>query len=127
MGQPKTTVTLELGYAKTPLEPSARECFPQTLAFLEGPRGSIELAADYLIRITTAKGTQITRHEPRRYAWANPAYDVAHAAIVDCHANLLAALQGKGAAETTGEDNLKTIELVFAAYESARTGKVVRL
>ena len=125
MGKPKTTIVVELGYAGTPLEPSVRECFPQTLAFVEGPRGSIELGAGYLIRVTTPKGTQITRHEPARYAWANPAYDVAHASIVDCNANLLAALQGKGAAETTGEDNLKTLELVFAAYESARTGKVI--
>ena len=27
-------------------------------------------------------------------------------------------------AETTGEDNLKTLRLVFAAYESAKSGKV---
>jgi hypothetical protein len=30
-------------------------------------------------------------------------------------------------AETTGEDNLMTVRIVFAAYESAATGKVVRL
>jgi predicted dehydrogenase len=125
MGKAKTSVTLELGYAKTPLEPGVRECFPQTLAFIEGPRGSIELCADYIIRVTTAKGTQIRRYAPPRYAWANPAYDIAHASIVDCHRNLLSALQGKSRGETTGEDNLKTLELVFAAYDSARTGRVM--
>ncbi len=127
MGPAKTTVLVELGYAKTPLEPSVRECFPQTLAFVEGPKGSIELCADYVIRVTTAQGTQITRHPPPRYAWANPAYEIAHASIVPCNANLLAALQGKRRAETTGEDNLKTVELVFAAYESARTRNAVCL
>jgi predicted dehydrogenase len=40
---------------------------------------------------------------------------------------LLLALRGAGAAETTGEDNLKTVRLVFAAYESASTGKVIDL
>jgi predicted dehydrogenase len=125
MGKANTSVIVELGYAKTPLEPGTRECFPQTLAFIEGPRGSIELCADYEIRVTTAKGTDVQRHPPPHYAWANPAYDVAHASIVDCHRNLLAALQGKGRGETTGEDNMKTIGLVFAAYESARSGKVV--
>lgn len=127
MGKAKTSVIVELGYAKTPLEASVRECFPQTLAFIEGPRGSIELCADYRIRVTTNKGTSARRHAPPRYAWADPAYDIAHASIVDCHRNLLAALQGKGRGETTGEDNLKTLELVFAAYDSARKGKVIRL
>jgi predicted dehydrogenase len=125
MGKAKTSVIVELGYAKTPLEPGARECFPHTLAFIEGPLGSIELCADYIIRVTTARGTLVQRHAPPRYAWANPAYDIAHASIVDCHRNLLAALQGKGRAETTGEDNLKTLELVFAAYDSAKSGRVI--
>jgi D-apiose dehydrogenase len=46
------------------------------------------------------------------------------ASIVPCHENLLAALRGEAKAETTGEDNLKTVQLVFASYESARSGKV---
>lgn len=107
---------------KRPLE---RECFPQTLAFIEGPLGSIELGSAYGLRVTTSRGTQVTRHPPPRHAWADPAYDLAHASIVPCHANLLAALRGAGKAETTGEDNLKTLELVFGAYDSARRDDVV--
>ena len=34
---------------------------------------------------------------------------------------------GNGQAETTGQDNLKSLELVFGAYESARTGSKVTL
>ena len=126
MGAARTSVAVEMAYAKTPLEPSVRECFPQTLAFIEGPNGSIELCADYILRLTTSRGTQITRHAPPRYAWANPAYDVAHASIVSCNANLLSALRGVGEAETTGADNLKTLELIFGAYESARKNTVVK-
>jgi D-apiose dehydrogenase len=126
MGVACTSVTVELAYAKTPLEPSARECFPQTLAFIEGPKGSIELCTDYIIRLTTSRGTQVTRHAPARYAWANPAYDIAHASIVPCNVNLLGALRGEHKAETTGEDNLKTLELVFGAYESAKENAVVK-
>jgi predicted dehydrogenase len=126
MGAARTSVTVEMAYAKTPLEPSVRECFPQTLAFIEGPKGSIELCADYVIRLTTSRGTKTTRHAPPRYAWADPAYDIAHASIVPCNANLLGALRGSGKAETTGQDNLKTLGLVFAAYESARTNSVVK-
>ena len=123
MGKHRTSVVIELGLAKTPLE---RECFPQTLAFVEGPAGSIELGADYVVRVTTSRGTEVTRHPPPRYAWANPDYGLAHASIVPCHANLLAAQRGEGGAETTGKDNLKTLELVFGAYDSARTNAVIR-
>ncbi len=55
----------------------------------------------------------------------NPQYDVAHASIVDCHRDLLCALRGEGAGETTGTDNLKTLELVFGCYESAAKGRVL--
>ena len=42
-----------------------------------------------------------------------------------CHANLLRALRGRGTAETTADDNLKTLRLAFAAYDSARTGRAI--
>jgi len=35
-------------------------------------------------------------------------------------------LRGKGKGETTGEDNLRTLELVFGAYESARKNAVIK-
>lgn len=118
------TVICAMAYAGTPLE---RERFPETLAFVEGDRGSLELAPDYWVRVTTADGTLAKRHPPPRYGWADPAYDVVQASIVPCHANLLAALRGEGVAETTGEDNLETLRLVFGAYEAAATGRVVAL
>ncbi len=119
----RTTVIVEMAYAENYVE---RECFPQTLFFIEGDRGSIEVAPDYWIRVTTRDGTHARRYPPPRYHWADPAYDVVHASIVPCHANLLQALRREGPAETTGEDNLKTVRLVFAAYESARTGQVIQ-
>jgi predicted dehydrogenase len=118
------TVLVEMAYAENHLE---RDHFPETFVFVEGERGSIELGPDYWIRVTTKNGTHAKRAPPPRYAWADPAYDVVHASIVSCHANLLRALRGDGKAETTGEDNLRTLRLVYAAYESARTGKVVKL
>jgi predicted dehydrogenase len=118
------TVLCEMAYAGTPLE---RERFPESFLFVEGPLGSLELGPDYWVRLTTAGGTHARRCPPPRHAWADPAYDVVHASIVPCNANLLQALRGEGQAETTGEDNLKTVRLVFACYDSARTGQTVRL
>lgn len=122
MGEAKTSVTIELAYAKTPVE---RERFPQTLVFVEGPLGSIEVADDYWLRITRKRGTSSKRLPPPRFTWADPRYDLSQSSMVPCHRDLLAALRGKSRAETTGTDNLKTLELVFGAYESARRNAVV--
>ncbi len=123
MGEAKTSVVMEIAYAKTPLE---RERFPQTLAFVEGPHGSIEVADDYWLRVTTKRGTVSRRHAPPRFAWADPSYDLSQSSMVPCHRDLLAALRGERVAETTGADNLKTMELVFGAYDSAKKNAVVR-
>ncbi len=118
-----STVVVEMGYAENYLE---RDRFPETYIFVEGAKGSLELAPDYWIRTTTAAGTHSRRVPPPRYSWADPAYDVVHSSIVPCQANLLGALRGECAAETTGEDNLRTVRLVFAAYDSAASGQTIR-
>ena len=118
------TVIVELGYAENYLE---QDRFPETSIFVEASQGSAELTLDYWIRITTKDGTHVRRCPPPHYPWADARYDVVHSSIVPCQANLLAALRGEGAAETTGEDNLKTVRLVFASYESAAAGAVVRI
>ena len=121
----RTTVVCGLAYAATPLE---RECFPETLVFVEGDRGSLEIAPGCTVRVTTAEGTHARRVRPPRYGWANPDYDLIHASMVPCLGNLLGALRGDGVpAETTAEDNLRTLELVFGAYASAQRGQAVTL
>jgi predicted dehydrogenase len=120
----RTTVLIEMAYAENFLE---HDRFPETLIFVEADKGSVELGPDFWLRVTTRNGTHARRVPPPRFAWANPAYDVVHASIVPCNANLLAGLQRKAKAETTDDDNLKTMQLVFAAYESARAGRVCEL
>jgi predicted dehydrogenase len=115
-------VVVEMAYAGTPLE---RERFPETFLFIEGDRGSLELAPDHWVRLTTHDGTLARRCPPPRFAWADPAYDVVHASIVPCNENLLRALRGEAPAETTGADNLETVRLVFASYESAARNTAV--
>jgi predicted dehydrogenase len=119
----ETTVLCSMSYASR----IEHDRFPETFIFVEGDRGSAEIAPDYWLRTTTSAGTQARRVPPRHYSWADPAYDLVHASIVSCQANLLAALRGEAQAETTAEDNLRTLRLVYAAYESARTRQTVSL
>jgi D-apiose dehydrogenase len=116
-------VTCELSYASR----VEHDRFPETYAVIEGEKGAIKLGPDYWIRLTTSAGTTAHRHPPPRYEWADPRYELSQSSGVACNADLLAALRGGKSAETTGADNLRTLELVFACYESAETGDAVQL
>lgn len=100
--------------------------FPQTMVAVEGTKAGVSLDADYRLTIY-GNDPQSEQVRPKRYPWADPAYDLIHASIVDCHRNLLAALRGEGDAETTGRDNLRTLQLVNASYRSAAEGQVLHL
>ena len=115
------SVTCEMNYAGQ----TRHECFPQTRILVEGTQGSLELEKDYWIHLTKHDVQRSQRYAPPHYAWADAAYDVVHSSIVDCNRNLLQALRGTGPAETTGQDNLETMRLVFSCYESAARGEVV--
>jgi len=117
------TVVTNLSYASR----TAEESFPETFAFVEGPVGSAVLGPGGEIRVTTAVGTTREIAAPPVYAWADPAYGVVHASLVDCQRHLLAALRGEGVAETTAADNLKTLAMVEAAYTSAETKRIIDL
>jgi len=116
------TVVVAMGYPENFIE---REKFPETFIFIEGAKGSIELGPDYWVKVTTAAGTRGRRCVPPRYPWLDPTYELSETSCVPCNANLLRGIRGEGGAETTGADNLQTVRLVFAAYDSARQGEVV--
>ncbi len=131
-GEDVATVMLEMGGAAVTCNMSyasrvEHDRFPETFVFVEGSAGSAELAPDHWLRVTTASGTTARRVPPPHYAWADARYALVHSSIVACHADLLLALQTGGLAETHAADNLRTLELVFAAYESARERRVVEL
>jgi predicted dehydrogenase len=115
------TVTCEMSYASR-LE--HRSC-PQVRILLECERGSVELALDHWIRTTTEAGTFARQCSLPWYDWMDPVHQVVHASIVSCNAHLLECLRTGREAETSGEDNLKTLELVYGAYESAAGRKAV--
>lgn len=117
------TVTCNMSYASR-LE---HDRFPETFALVEGEHGSIELAPDFWLRVTTKDGTQSRRCPPPFFAWADSRYALVHSSIVPCNADLLEGLRTNSPAETSGDDNLKTVKLVFAAYESDASGNAVEV
>lgn len=116
-----THCSVEMSYASI----LAEDTFPQTLILAEGEKGSVELKKDYLIITTTKQETKSYHAKPRMYPWINPQYALVQSGIVEANRNFLESLQGKTTCETTGKDNLKTLQLVFSSYESAKTNQAV--
>ncbi|RVU02911.1 Gfo/Idh/MocA family oxidoreductase [Mucilaginibacter limnophilus] len=102
-----------------------KEVFPQTLVLVEGEQGSIELAPGFELKITTRHGSTSSVIQPEMYNWVDPDYAVVHSCIVDINRNFRDALLNGYDAETSAADNLKTLQLVFAAYQSAAEGKAI--
>ena len=98
--------------------------YPQMV--IEGPSGTLELLTENRVRLTTAEGTRVERHEPPIYAWSWGAHPWL-TSIVPCHANLLQAIREGNAslAETNSVDNLKTMRLVYAAYDLAERNELI--
>lgn len=104
-----------------------QETFPQTLMLLEGNQGSIRLDFNHQITLTQkGVGSENLVADPPNYPWADPDYALIHSSLVACIQSILSDLLGEGKAETTGEDNLKTMELVFLSYESAASNTVLK-
>ncbi len=129
-GEDVATVMLQQGEVTCICEMSygsrlEHERFPETYVLIEGTKGSLELGPDYWLRCTTDAGTHARRYPPHHYSWADPAYDLVHASIVDCNANMLQALSGRTVAETNGADNLKTMQLVFSSCRSSASNQAI--
>ena len=101
--------------------------FPETFVYVEGREGTLELGPDCRVRVTTEAGTLVRQYAPPRYAWADPDYALVHASIVDTNRALLEALRTGKPAVTSAQDNIKTVRLMCAAYDSAQQDQVIRL
>lgn len=107
--------------------PLEKEIFPQTTLLIEGDKGSIRLDGEFEISITSPTGTSNEIVPMRSYSWQTDRLKPEPPSIVDINQNILDDMLGKGKAENTGDDNFETVKLVWAAYKSANTGKVVKL
>lgn len=104
-----------------------QESFPETLLLAEGSHGSLKLEHGYVLKLTTREGTQAFQVAPPLYHWLDPAYAAVHSSIVETNRSFLQAFQQGTEPETEALDNLKTIQLVFSAYDSASQGTVATI
>jgi predicted dehydrogenase len=94
---------------------------------VEGEKGSCYLGPKFEIRTTTQQGTKSEIVKFPSYPWADPDYIVNHESGIHINRNILEDIQGKTKAENSGTDNLETVRLIWASYDSAATGKKIKL
>jgi len=116
-------VYTELSYASV----VEHDSFSTLHILVEGEKGSVYLGPKFEIRTTTKDGTISEIVKFPSYPWADPDYIVNHESGIHINRNILNDILGKGRAENTGEDNLETVRLIWACYESAVSGGIIRI
>ena len=94
---------------------------------VEGDKGSVFMGPKFEIRTTTREGTKSEFVNFPSYPWADPDYIVNHESGIHINRNILQDMTGTGTAENSGNDNLETVRLIWASYESAATGKKIKI
>ena len=118
---------LHCSVAMSYASPVEHDRFPETYIQVEAAGGSLELAPDYWLRQTRAGRTTACRVPPPVYPWADPAYLLSTTSVVPAQQEFARCLRRGERSETEGEEYLRTMEMVFAAYESAAGRGVVSL
>ena len=90
---------------------------------MDGTRGTLRLGANYRMTVTSQGGTRHEDVSPPPLAWAQRPRHNIQESVRNIQAHWAECLRSGAAPETSGDDNLKTLELVYAAYESAAAGQ----
>ncbi|TNC65047.1 Gfo/Idh/MocA family oxidoreductase [Rubellimicrobium roseum] len=98
------------------------EPFPQTLAVLEGDRGTLELREGYRLVIHDETGRREEDVEPPVPAWGEKPWHVVQDSVLAFQRHVVAVLRGQATPQPSGADNLRTLALCLAAYRSAEIG-----
>jgi len=117
------TSVVECSYA-SPIDPDP---FPELTLQIEGTRGSLRLDSGYRLSVHSDGKTQAHDVSPTLYPWSVIPWHGTQESVVLIQQHWLDCLRKGVPAETSGADSRRTYDLVFGAYESARSGRAVDL
>jgi predicted dehydrogenase len=103
------------------------EPFPETVARIEGERGTLELTRGYQLKLHRAGSVDTLDAAPPVPSWGERPWHGIQDSVVAIQSHWLDVLDGKAEAQPSGDDNFETLKLAFAAYESAATDTVIDL
>ncbi len=123
-GEDVATIMLTMGEATCLVDlsfstPTEHQTFPQTFVTLEGPKGVIYLGADYRLYLTRPGSMEVRTLPDPEHSWTDRPWHVMQDSALQVQRHWVECLRTGQTPESSGEDNLRTLELVFGAYESA--------
>ena len=102
------------------------DLFPETLLEIEGPKGAIILKPSSVLDVTVEGKTTTYDVDAPVLKWAERPWHIIQESVLATCDHILEALRAGRSADTAASDNVRTFELVEAAYESAGSGRAVR-
>ncbi len=102
------------------------ETFPQSLLEIDGSLGTVRLDAGYQLSVHTKTDTS-RDVSPTLLPWAEKPWHNIQESVLSIQQHFVECIEKGVEPQTSGSDNLKTLALVEAAYESAERGTTVTL
>jgi len=99
-----------------------REQFPETLLEIEGSEGSLRLDAGYRLTVHGGGETRVIDADQPPLPWAERPWHNVQESVLNIERHFAECLAAGRAPENSGADNLRTLALVYAAYDSAADG-----
>ena len=101
--------------------------FAQTLVNLEFSNGSIDLDYNYKITLYKNKKKKIFDGKPKKYKWISKPWDQIQESVINTHKHFIDSLINRVKHDTSGEDNIKSLSLVFNSYKSDKLRKEIKI
>jgi len=101
------------------------EPFPQTVAWIEGDKGTLQLDADFQLTLHNAGTHEVLDVEPPVPRWGERPWHNVQDSVLNFQTHVVDVLRGSALPQPSGLDNLETLSLALAAYESAQTGRTI--
>jgi len=101
------------------------EPFPQTVAWVEGNKGTLELGADLRLTVHSAGERKILDVDPPVPQWSERPWHNVQDSVFNFQSHAMDILSGKAIPQPSGSYNLKTLAVALAAYEAAETGSTI--
>ena len=101
--------------------------FAQTLVNLEFSNGSIDLDYNYKITLHKNNKKKIYDGKPKKYKWISKPWDQIQESVINTHKHFIDSLINNIEHDTSGEDNIKSLSLVFNSYRSDKLRKEIKI
>lgn len=106
---------------------SVPDPFPQTLAWVEGTDGTLEVTGDYRLRLHKDGRATETNVEPPVPSWGAKPWHTVQDSVAAFERHVVEVLHGKAEPQPSGAHNLQTLAMALAAYRSAETGQTLKI